>query len=822
MPLRMSKLPLTSNVDSDGTNPDEWVTSGSDWILADLARSGIDAELAKQAGIVGNFQDFKNCLGYDRFGNKNLSEVASYGIPYPCVYGENGTAFFRVKLREAIKDAKYLSPKAKHFKVASHLYIILSEKEKLTSSKKILLIVEGEKKALAVIQALTDAGLIDDYCVIGISGINQWLNVPEWEGFKIRIKGRDIFICLDADGFSNPDVRREELKMYSWFTGKGANVRSFSWDPDRGKGIDDFMVAGGDLKKLVAEAVNPIAKFRDRPTTEIIDALGRIPIDKNKAEILAEEIKKYHKISKKSLIHSLTQKSKAEKNAAGNAVTLPGGGQRIQDSGAQLGKLLAEKQKYFNRGGEIVILEKDDRGDYVLKPLSPAAAASTFETVADLHKFRDGEQVPATCSKSQAELILASGAFRDALPKITLLSPCPVITEKGGELVVVCGYDPRTGILANGEPVEDVSLLESVNILTWMFNDFRFASDADKSRAVAAVLTVALTHGGFIKGRAPVDLGEADESQTGKGYRNKLNTAIYRTTSAIINQKARGVGSLEESFNSALIYGASIICIDNVRGKIDSPAIESFLTEDTYRARMPHRADVEIDPRKVIVQMTSNRAEITKDLANRSSCVRILKQIDGYQFEQYPEGDILEHIRANQPKYLGAVFTVIREWHRQGKPIITETRHDFRAWAQPLTWIVSYLFGQPFIMDGHRATQTRMTNPALTWLREVALTILQSGSIDWMRVNQIVDLLADADVNLPGLKKDEMLTDDNIKTVWQQTGRKLGKCFLLGGTNDSLGGNSIKVDGILIERGEEKDFTKGREVKTYRFSRFSE
>ena len=797
----------------------------SDWVLTDLERSGIDLNLAKQAGIVGNFQDFKKCLGYDRFGDKDLSIVPSYGIPYPCVYGENGTRFLRVKLQTSINDAKYLSAKKGHFNEVSHLYILNSEKEKLTSPKKALIIVEGEKKTLAVIKWLTDAELIDGFCVIGISGINQWQKVPEWAGFNIRIKGRDIFICLDADGISNPDVRREELKMCAWFTVKGAHVKAFSWDPNLGKGIDDFLVAGGNFEKLISEAVNPIEKFKNRPPTEIIDALGRIAISENQAEIMAEEIRKYFKISKKSLIHSLTKKFKveanAEKNAAGNVVILPGGGQRIQDSAGQLGKLLSKNLKYFNRGGEIVILEKDERGNHVLKPLSPAAAASIFE-IADLYKFKNGEQVSATCSKSQAELILASSAFLDALPKITLLSPCPVITEKDGELVIVCGYDPRTGILASGEPVEEPPFLEAVGFLIEMFNDFRFASDADKSRAIAAIITVALIHGGFIKGRAPIDLGEADASQSGKGFRNKLTAAIYRTLSAIINQRKHGVGGLEESFNSALIRGAAIVCIDNVRGKIDSPAIESFLTEDSYQARMPHRADVEIDPRKVIVQMTSNRAEITKDLANRSSCCRILKQIDGYQFKQYPEGDILEHIRANQPKYLGAVFAVIREWHRQGKPKSNETRHDFRAWAQTLDWFMVNLVGQWPIMDGHRATQMRMTNPALTWLREVALTVVKSGMAgEWLRVHQFVDLVADADVNLPGLKKDEMLTDDNIKTVWQQTGRKMSKCFLLGAENNSLGKDFIEIDGIQIERDEMRDPENRKSVSVYRFLRIN-
>ena len=55
-----------------------------------------------------------------------------------------------------------------------------------------------------------------------------------------------------------------------------------------------------------------------------------------------------------------------------------------------------------------------------------------------------------------------------------------------------------------------------------------------------------------------------------------------------------------------------------------------------------------------------------------------------------------------------------------------DNRHDFRAWAQTLDWIVQNLLGAAPLLDGHRETQERMTNPALTWLREVAI-IAQSG-----------------------------------------------------------------------------------------------
>ena len=76
-----------------------------------------------------------------------------------------------------------------------------------------------------------------------------------------------------------------------------------------------------------------------------------------------------------------------------------------------------------------------------------------------------------------------------------------------------------------------------------------------------------------------------------------------------------------------------------------------------------------IDPSRFFLMLTSNGVETTRDFANRGSIVRNRKR-EGYTFNQYPEGDLLEHVRACQPHYLGAVFAIIREWIELGCPAL--------------------------------------------------------------------------------------------------------------------------------------------------------
>jgi hypothetical protein len=485
----------------------------------------------------------------------------------------------------------------------------------------------------------------------------------------------------------------------------------------------------------------------------------------------------------------------------------------ISASAQKLGELLASTHTFYVRGGSTVRLTKDQEGTAQLIDASPAALASDFETVSTLLKpARAGENVRTTCSESTAKLISKSAAFKDALPSICVLTRCPVLISRGSELIQVSGYDSESGIFADGTTAPEVSLDTARGLLSELIAGFRFATPSDRSRALSSLITPAIVFGGLVRGfRSPLDLGEADDSQTGKGYRNKITAALYGQAVRNVTQRHGGVGSLEESFSTALLRGANFIAVDNVRGKIDSPAFESFLTEDYFSARSPHREAVEIDARRVVVMMTSNKAELTIDLANRSSCVRLLKQPQGFSFPTYREGDILEHVRANRAQYLGAVFSVIRAWHAAGMPRTNESRHDFRPWAQSLDWIVQNLLGEAPLLEGHVETKTRMTNPSLGWLRDVALAVSRSGQTgQWLRTYQILELLPDAGIEVPGLPEGADLNNTEIRsTALQALGRKLGHCF--------KSAEQVEIDNVCVTKRESYDVLNRRDTKEYCF-----
>jgi len=461
-------------------------------------------------------------------------------------------------------------------------------------------------------------------------------------------------------------------------------------------------------------------------------------------------------------------------------VRIPGGDFTVTASAETLFQTIAASRRIFYRGGLVVELVTD--GDVmVVDPLDAASAVSRFEKYVRFVKEsrRCGDMDLTNITETIAKQYLKSEAARTHLPKLNGIVHYPLLVEKDGQLIpVLQGYDEHTGLfVASAKPPTEETVESAVDLLTGMLRDFDFVTPGDRSRAIASLITPAMKLGGLIKGSVPVDVAEANASQSGKSYRHKVIAALYNQHLALVTKKGGGVGSMEETFSDHLVKGRVFIQFDNVRGKLDSQYLEAFLTSDgLFPARVPYQGNINIDPTKFMLFISSNGFEATRDLANRASIIRILKR-DNYQFLKYEGRDLLELTKYLQQVLMGCVFAVIREWHRQGKPHTSETRHDFREWCQALDWIVQNIFHAAPLMDGHDAAKQRASNPSLTFLRAVAVKLSQHHALGHaMSAADISQVCLDEDIAIPGVN----MADQTVEQGPMQIGRIMKPLFLEG------------------------------------------
>ena len=191
----------------------------------------------------------------------------------------------------------------------------------------------------------------------------------------------------------------------------------------------------------------------------------------------------------------------------------------ITESAEALFKAIAPTKQLFYRGGVVVELVQEGEG-YEVKVLDAVAAQSRFEKYVRFVKqpTLNAPVQPTNISESKAKQYLKSEACRKLLPEFNGLVHCPFLVEKNGQLHrVEQGYDEVTGLcVAGARPTQNIALADAVALLDGLLSDFDFVTPGDRSRAIASFLTPALKFGGLISGPVPIDVAEANASQSGK------------------------------------------------------------------------------------------------------------------------------------------------------------------------------------------------------------------------------------------------------------------------------------------------------------------
>jgi hypothetical protein len=485
--------------------------------------------------------------------------------------------------------------------------------------------------------------------------------------------------------------------------------------------------------------------------------------------------------SPKSSAQAVSQTQKPE-------LILPSGPVTFTNVAHQVFPVLAKRQRYFVRERLLVEVAynksmKDRQLHDCFQLLEPDAFRSRIEEDFTCFVWREerGQYIlkPSRCTADGARTLLKTDAALEHLPAISFLSAQPVLTAIDGNLAILGkGYHEAHGgiYVTHGDQQIVMPELGSAQTLLWeVLKDYDFVSESDKSRAIASLLSPALRAGKLL-GDAdfPIDIAEADQSQSGKTFRLKLICAIYGETPYVIANREGGVGSLDESISGALLAGIPFIMFENFRGRMDSQLIETCLRGfGTAPARIPYRGEVQVPTTHINWQLSSNGMESTRDLVNRAVINRISKHAAGYKFATYPEGNILAHVKVNQAMYLGAVFRIIKEWHDLGCPRTDENRHDFMDWAQSLDWIVQNIFGLAPLLDGHTEEVLRVSDPALSWLRQVAIAAKNDNRLDeGLSPSDILDICEGRGIEFPG-----KVSTTNPDQLAMYVGRLLSRIF---------------------------------------------
>lgn len=499
------------------------------------------------------------------------------------------------------------------------------------------------------------------------------------------------------------------------------------------------------------------------------------------------------------------------------AILIPGGEIQIRDTAQAIAHQFGKGTPIiYSRGGALCEVVGGK-----IEDVEVHGSKTRFETRCEFVKFVKVKDKPALVSarlsSDDARAVLRSRELHDGLPPISLVAQSPVITEtaKGDLRILSRRYNKECGGVLVKKPIKidetidgDRAVAEILRILT----DFDFMSPGDKARAFMGFITPALRFGGLIHGPVAVDIAEADQSQSGKTFRQRLVRIVYGEKASLRSLHDKGVGGVNESIQAALFSGQPFIVMDNVRGKIEAQTFEMAITAEAGEAvevRLPYRGYSSVDPTRMVFQISSNAAEMTVDLANRCSISRIRKRPPGYRFQKFDGKPVDRFLAANRPYFLSCIFALIREWHAAGKPqTIAPFHHDFGEWHGVAEWFCQRA-GLGSVMDGHGEAKARVASTAQSWLRQVVLAAAESKKIgEPLQAHDLIEISDEHDIDIPRVRDG---ADDKTRSM--VVGRLLKSAF------GKAKSETMEVDGFTIHRSMEERYVEDRQgyldVKIY-------
>ena len=242
-----------------------------------------------------------------------------------------------------------------------------------------------------------------------------------------------------------------------------------------------------------------------------------------------------------------TPRSSRPSGISPDAIILPNDHYPYHVAARHCFELFARLRVYFVRGDAIV--EKLPDGQ--LKLATPDTLRSRIDTYSKgvlAYSFDSNNNLvlkTKRCSRDVAAALLNTLEARQVLPPLRTVSQSPILAKKlNGPELLGYGYHAAAGgvLVVRNIDVPMVQLSEAVTALRTLLNDFDFVTPGDEARALASIITPALVMGGWLHENVPADVGEADQSQSGKTYRHKLIREIYGERGYLVPDRQGGVG----------------------------------------------------------------------------------------------------------------------------------------------------------------------------------------------------------------------------------------------------------------------------------------
>jgi len=376
------------------------------------------------------------------------------------------------------------------------------------------------------------------------------------------------------------------------------------------------------------------------------------------------------------------------------AIELPCPGRPLSDFAANIGAILAGTGVY-SRGGLAFTV---DHATKQLAQVDPQWLRTWAENEVSLFKqAKTAAGLSITLRHSMsldvAKALVVSSQFLQQLPEIKRFSPVrmPVMRADGRIELLPEGFDPETLTLTdpNGCNYEDDRPAElGAKVIRGALAEFPFADERSRAAAVAAMLTVYA--GGLLPPAStnPAFIYLANAEGSGKTTLAQLAGIPYGVCDA------ESKPATEEEWQKALLAlvmgGARLLLLDNLKGHLNSPSFEAYLTATKFSGRILGVNKKFSGEADAVVLLTGNRLTVSPDLRRRCIFVELFMQELRSEDRVFKRRLDAPAILELQPALLSALWCMVRGWDAAGRPPASKINSSVPRWSETIAGIVEW------------------------------------------------------------------------------------------------------------------------------------
>jgi hypothetical protein len=379
------------------------------------------------------------------------------------------------------------------------------------------------------------------------------------------------------------------------------------------------------------------------------------------------------------------------------AIELPCPGRPLSDFAAEVGRMLAGRGVY-SRGG---LAFTADHATKQLAPVDPQWLRTWAEREVSLFKHAKNAAGLAitlrhSMSLDTAKALVVAPQFLEPLPEIRRFAPVrmPTMRADGRIELLPLGFDDETQTLTdpNGcqllEGFADVPAEMGAKAIRAALAEFPFADERSKAAAVSAMFTVYA--GGLLPPAStmPAFVYMANAEGSGKTTLAQLAGIPYGVCEA--ESKPNSEDEWQKALLALVMSGSRLLLLDNLKGHLNSPSFEAFLTATKFSGRILGVNKKFSGEADATVLLTGNRLTVSPDLRRRCIFVELFMQELRAEDRVFKRRLDPPAILEMQPQLLTAMWAIIRGWDAAGRPPASKINASVPRWSEVIAGIVEW------------------------------------------------------------------------------------------------------------------------------------